>query len=475
MILRPVSPQSACGPPSSNWPVGFTKISKSSSANCSGSDGRITCSISAGRSVAVDADARAVLRRDEHGVEPHRHAVLVLDRHLRLAVGAEEVDDALLAHLGEPLGQRCASQIGIGMSVVGLVARVAEHHALVAGADLVVGVAGAGPLLERLVDTHRDVGRLLVDRDDHAAGLAVDAERGVGVADLADRVAGEAREVDVRLGADLAGDDAQTGRDQRLARDAAVRVLGQDRVEDAVADLVRHLVGVALGDRLRRERVLAQRSSPPCSDRRSRFSCPDARRIVRTDAPVDDRDERRDAVDEPARRARPSSAAAAPRRRRRRRARRRGWCRPRSRRRRRSTSLATIRSTRLAGAAWRRRWRRRSLGLGREADQHLVRRACARRGRRGCRAVGSSTISGTPSLLLGLLGRSAPWAGSRRRRRPSRSTSLRSARGDAPPPRISAAVSTRTTSAMPGGDRPVDGRDERDVRAPAPRPPSAIA
>ena len=157
---------------------------------------------------------------------------------------------------------RCASQIGIGMSVVGLVARVAEHHSLVAGADLVVRVAGAGPLLDRLVDTHRDVGRLLVDRDDHAARLAVDAERGVGVADAADRVAGEAGDVDVRLGADLAGDHAQAGRDQRLARDAAVGVLGQHRVEDAVADLVGHLVGVTLGDRLGRERVPAQRNLP---------------------------------------------------------------------------------------------------------------------------------------------------------------------------------------------------------------------
>ena len=102
--------------------------------------------------------------------------------------------------------------------VFGVVARVAEHHALVAGADLVVRVAGADLLLVRLVDAHRDVGRLLVDRHDHAARLAVDAVRGVGVADAADRVAGEAREVDVRLGADLTGDDAETGRDEGLAR-----------------------------------------------------------------------------------------------------------------------------------------------------------------------------------------------------------------------------------------------------------------
>ena len=162
-----------------------------------------------GAQLAVDADARVVLGRDEHGLEPLRHAVLVVDRHLRLAVGTQEVDDALLADLGEPRGQAVREPDRHRHEIVGLVARVAEHHALVARADLVVVVAGARLLLERLVDTHRDVGRLLVDRDDDAARLAVDAVLGVRVADLADGVAGEAGEVDVRLGADLTGDDAR--------------------------------------------------------------------------------------------------------------------------------------------------------------------------------------------------------------------------------------------------------------------------
>ena len=48
---------------------------------------------------------------------------------------------------------------------------------------------------------------------------------------------------------------------ERLARDPPVGVLGQDRVEHAVADLIRHLVGMTLGHRLGRERVLAQRTS----------------------------------------------------------------------------------------------------------------------------------------------------------------------------------------------------------------------
>ncbi len=52
----------------------------------------------------------------------------------------------------------------------------------------------------------RDVGRLLVDRDAHAAGLGVEADRRAVVADLADRLADDARDVDVGLGRDLAGD-----------------------------------------------------------------------------------------------------------------------------------------------------------------------------------------------------------------------------------------------------------------------------
>ena len=65
-------------------------------------------------------------------------------------------------------------------------------------------------------------------------------------------------DVDVRVGGDLAGHDHEAGGDQRLARDAALRVLLVDRVEHRVADLVAHLVGVAFGDRLRREGVVVR-------------------------------------------------------------------------------------------------------------------------------------------------------------------------------------------------------------------------
>ena len=100
----------------------------------------------------------------------------------------------------------------------GLVAGVAEHQALVAGA--------AG------VDAHGDVGRLLVDRREHRAGVGVEAVLRAGVADVADRLAHDFLEVDDGVGRDFAGDDDEAGGDQRFAGDAALRVLREDGVED---------------------------------------------------------------------------------------------------------------------------------------------------------------------------------------------------------------------------------------------------
>ena len=183
MILRPVSPQSACGPPSSKLPVGLHEDLEVVVGELLREQRPDDVLDEVGLDHRVDVDARAVLGRDEHGREPLRLAVLVLDRDLGLAVGPQVRQHAGLADLGEPVREPVREPDRHRHQVFGLVAGVAEHHPLVAGADLVVVVAGAGPLLDGLVDAHRDVGRLLVDRRDDAAGVAVEAERLAVVAD----------------------------------------------------------------------------------------------------------------------------------------------------------------------------------------------------------------------------------------------------------------------------------------------------
>ena len=76
------------------------------------------------------------------------------------------------------------------------------------------------------------------------------------------RVAHDLLDVDVAGGGDLAGDDDETGGEQGLDGDPAVRVLAQHLVEDGVADLVGDLVGVTLGHRLGGEQTSGTVLSP---------------------------------------------------------------------------------------------------------------------------------------------------------------------------------------------------------------------
>ena len=60
-----------------------------------------------------------------------------------LPSGRRYVERAVLAHLGEPAGEPVREPDRHRHEVVGVVAGVAEHHPLVAGADLVVVVGDA--------------------------------------------------------------------------------------------------------------------------------------------------------------------------------------------------------------------------------------------------------------------------------------------------------------------------------------------
>ncbi len=205
----------------------------------------------------------------EHDLDDlDRLVVLVADRDLGLPVRAQVRQDLGLAHVGEAPGELVRQQDRHGHELRGLGAGVAEHHALVAGALAVehVVVVDVGAHLEGGGDALADVGRLLVDGHHDAAGLVVVAEVGARVADLLDRLTDDLGDVDVGLGADLAGDEREAGGHERLASDTPVGVVLEDRIEDGVRDLVGELVRVALGDRLRGEEVVPLvQCSPPAT------------------------------------------------------------------------------------------------------------------------------------------------------------------------------------------------------------------
>jgi len=90
------------------------------------------------------------------GAQAEFESALILERRGR---------SAALAYFGEFVGQRDGSRHQLG----GLVAGIAEHHALIAGAALVNALS--------------DIARLLVDGGNDRTGVGVKAVQGVVVAD----------------------------------------------------------------------------------------------------------------------------------------------------------------------------------------------------------------------------------------------------------------------------------------------------
>src|SRR5438094_134594 len=80
----------------------------------------------------------------------------------------------------------------------------------------------------------RVVWRLAVDGGENGARFGVEPELAAVVADLVDRPANHFLKIDVCARRDLARDNGQAGGDERLARDAAHRILCEDRVEDRI-------------------------------------------------------------------------------------------------------------------------------------------------------------------------------------------------------------------------------------------------
>ena len=147
----------------------------------------------------------------------------IADAHLGLSVGAQVRQGAVLAYFGEAFCQAVRQEDGHGHERGSFVAGVAEHHALVAGTHLGVLVFRLAMLLFPAgVDAAGDVGGLLGDGIEHAAGVAVEAVLGAVVADAAHDLAGDLGDVHPGFGADFAGNHDHAGADHGLGRAAHV-------------------------------------------------------------------------------------------------------------------------------------------------------------------------------------------------------------------------------------------------------------
>ena len=195
--------------------------------------------------------AFVVLGGDDDAGGANRLAVDIAQRDLALRVRLQTQDGQIAgsAQFTDPAQDEMRIVERRGHQLLGLAAGVAEHDALIAGAFVLV--AGG-------VDAHRDVGGLGMEM--HVDLGVAPGEAGLVVADV---MHGESRQMsevfrgDGIRAAGLAREHDAVGGHQRLAGDARIGVCRQEGVEHRVADPVGDLVGVAFGDRFRREEVLA--------------------------------------------------------------------------------------------------------------------------------------------------------------------------------------------------------------------------
>ena len=218
MILRPVRPQSPCGPPITKRPVGIDQVVDLLALISSfGSTGLMISSITASSSCSCSMSGWCWV--ESTTVSIRRLAVDVAHGDLRLRVRTQPRQLARrLRSSAWRSTSRCDRIDRQRHQLRRLVAGVAEHQALVAGALVEVEAAA-------FVHALRDVRRLLVVGDQHGAALVVDAVVGVVVADALDRLARDRLIVDHGVRGDLAGQHHQAGGAQRFRGDARVFVL----------------------------------------------------------------------------------------------------------------------------------------------------------------------------------------------------------------------------------------------------------
>ena len=207
---------------------------------------------------------RRMLGANEHGVNAFGLAEGIFDGDLGLAIRAQPGQRAALAHLGQLAGELVGQVDGHGHELPGLIAGIAEHHALVAGADQVDLVLIAFLGFEGLADAHIDIRTLAGNGRKHSAGIAIEALLAAVVPNLLDHPADEFVKVDEGVGSDLAEQHHEAGLGGNFAGHPAHGVLFEAGVQHGIGDLVTQFVRMAFGYRFRGEQQFWRRHKSGC-------------------------------------------------------------------------------------------------------------------------------------------------------------------------------------------------------------------
>jgi len=198
---------------------------------------------------------RRVLGGDQDRVDRNGLVVFVDNAHLCLAIRKQVIQGPVVAHFGKAARQPVGEADRQRHQLRCLVAGVAEHDSLVACSHQIKRIAC---VVVGFVDSLGDVGGLLVESHQHRAAVGIESTGpGAAVTDLLDHIANQVDEIHLCFGCHLTGDHAETGVHDGLAGHAAGGILGQQSIENGVADLIADFVGMPFRNGLGRKDVTA--------------------------------------------------------------------------------------------------------------------------------------------------------------------------------------------------------------------------
>jgi len=186
-----------------------------------------------------------VLSGDQDGMNALRghgaiSLLLVLGGDLDLAIGADPLESAVLANVGEALAQAGGQLVGEGHHGLGLVSGVAKHVTLVTGTEFL------DPGCSHAVDALADVRALFLELVENLHGLAVQADILVDVANVLAGLTDNSFDVDLGFCGKLTENHDHAGLGCGLAGNLGVRVLLKAGIEHGIRNLIAKFVGVAL-------------------------------------------------------------------------------------------------------------------------------------------------------------------------------------------------------------------------------------
>ena len=185
-----------------------------------------------------------VLGGDQDGVHALRHHgaafVFVLDGDLRLTIREHPRARTILADDGEAVTELGGQNVRQRHEFRSFIRGVAKHVTLVTRTDVFIGLGA------HTVHTLTNVRGLVVQLDEHAALVTVQAGFIRDETDVAAHLAHDGFVVNLGLGRDFTENHHHVGLRRGLARNLGIRILREARIQDAVGDLIRELIRVTL-------------------------------------------------------------------------------------------------------------------------------------------------------------------------------------------------------------------------------------